>query len=122
MYTAKLVESSREFTARERLMLKDTTNAVRFDDVVVDGSFTFTPVDYAVLEVHNDRSERPDYRTYVILGDDGVKYATSSDSFWKAFWEIWSEMAGETEPYKLTVYKRDSKNYKGKQFLTCSIA
>nr|DAV56661.1 MAG TPA: hypothetical protein [Caudoviricetes sp.] len=36
--------------------------------------------------------------------------------------EIVDEMsaAGETD-YELEVYRMDSKNYKGKQFITCSI-
>jgi hypothetical protein len=28
---------------------------------------------------------------------------------------------GDEEQFSIEVYKKDSKNYKGKQFLTCSI-
>ena len=35
--------------------------------------------------------------------------------------EIFEEMQNENEAYEIEVYKVDSKNYKGKQFLTCSI-
>ena len=34
---------------------------------------------------------------------------------------IYDEMYGEEETWAIKAYKLDSKNYKGKKFLTCSI-
>lgn len=123
MYKVEIKEVSKDLTARERLMLKDTSNAIKLDEVAnSDSAFIFTPVAYAVLNVHNDKStDNPDYEQYIILSEDGYKYVTGSQSFWTAFINIWDEMVGEEEKFKLEVYKKDSKNYKGKQFLTCSI-
>ena len=120
-YSVTIKSASKELTARERIMMKDTGNAIKFDDVATDDShFVFKPVAYVVLSVHNEKaSDGKDYEQYVILSEDGYKYVTGSRSFWDAFMSIWSEMDGES--FELEVYKKDSKNYKGKKFLSCSI-
>lgn len=121
-YSVTIKEVSKELTPRDRIRLKDTSNAIKFDEVLTDDTpFVITPVAYAVLEIHNEKSkDNKDYEQYIILTEDGEKYVTGSSSFWTSFIEIWNEMKGE-EQYSIEVYKKDSKNYKGKQFLTCSI-
>ena len=121
-YEVKVIETSKELTARERIMLKDTTNAIKLDEAVKgDDHLVITPVDYAVLSIHNEKSDNIDYDNYIIVDDAGNKYVTGSASFWKSFKDIYDEMRGETEPYQIEIYKVESKNYKGKMFLTCSI-
>lgn len=121
-YKVIIKECSKELTPRERIMMKDTSNAIKLDDMANDGNHpVISPDAYAVLSVHNDRSENKDYEVYVIIDKDGKKYATGSPSFFKAFKEIWDEMKDEDEGFSIEMYKMDSKNYKGKQFLTCSI-
>lgn len=121
-YKVTIKEISREVTARERIKLKDTTNAVKVDEAAsADAPLVISPDVYAVLAIHNEKSDNVDYDNYVIIDKSGIKYVTGSPSFWTSFMEIWEEMQGETEEYSIEVYKRDSKNYKGKQFLTCSI-
>lgn len=122
-YSVAIKEVSKELTARERIMLKDTSNAVKIDEAASgDSPLVITPAAYAVLSVHNEKStDNKDYENYVILDKGGTKFVTGSPSFWCSFMEIWEEMEGETEEYSIEVYKKDSKNYKGKQFLTCSI-
>lgn len=120
-YSVKILESSRELSGKERVMVKDTSNAIKLDEVANEGSFVIEPKDYVILGVHNDKSDNPDYTLYVILASDGNKYVTGSPSFWNAFTDIWTEMEDESEDYSLEIYKLDSKNYKGKKFLTCSI-
>lgn len=121
-YSVEIKESSKELTPRERIIFKDTSNAIKFDEVVTDEApFVLTPVGYAVLNIHNEKSkDNKDYNNYLILAEDGNKYVTGSTSFWTSFIDIWNEMQGE-EQYSIEVYKMDSKNYKGKKFLTCSI-
>lgn len=123
-YVVKITECSRELTAREKIYMKDTTNAIKLDEVVADEKpFNIKPVDYAILNVHNEKAQGDkDYEQYIILADDGSKYYTGSQSFWNAFYDIWSEMHDSGEEYTIDIYKLDSKNYKGKKFLTCSIA
>lgn len=119
-YNVTIRESSRELTARERIKFKDVSAAVQMDTAVtLDHPITIQPVGFVVLDVHNEKSEDKDYVKYVIEDANGTLYATGSDSFINSFMEIDSEMNGE--PYEIQVYKRESKNYKGKHFLTCTI-
>lgn len=119
-YNVTIRESSRELTARERIKFKDVSAAVPMDTAVtLDNPIVVQPVGFVVLDVHNEKSEDKDYVKYVIEDANGTLYATGSDSFINSFMEIDSEMKGE--PYEIQVYKRESKNYKGKHFLTCTI-
>ncbi len=121
-YKVTIKEVSRNLTARERIMFKDTSNAVKLDEALGEnGTLVISVADYAVLEIHNDKAEDKDYENYIIMDTNGAKYVTGSPSFWSAFSEIYDEMRGEDEEWSIEVYKMDSKNYKGKQFLTCSI-
>lgn len=119
-YKATIIETSRDLTARERLFIKDTSTAFKLDSLEADQELSFRPVDYAILNVESPKAEKP-YNTYVVVDEDGNKYVTGSESFWKAFDEIWEEMYDEAEEYKIKVYKKESKNYQGKMFITCSI-
>lgn len=121
-YEVKIVEVSRDMTARERIRIKDFTNAVQLDTACEDGSFELAPDVYAILDVHNERSkEDKDYKKFIILDKAGNKFITGSQSFFKSFMEIWEEMAPTGEEFSIEVYKVPSKNYKGKSFLTCSL-
>ena len=120
-YRAEVSESSRQLTARERIKFKDLTDAVSIDEATKDAPLIIAVKDYAIVKVHNENSDNKDYTKYVLEDNDGNLYATGSESFWKSFIGIWNEMAEETEAWELKIYKKDSANYKGKQFITCSI-
>lgn len=121
MRTVKIAECSKELTARERLMLKDTTNANKLDTLLNDESeVVIEPAMYATLNVVFDTpDEGEDYEQYVIIDNDGNKYVTGSQSFWNAFKDIVEEMGDE--PFEIVAYRKDSKNRPGKYFITCSI-
>lgn len=121
-YKVTIKEVSKELTARERIMMKDTSNATKLDEAASgDSPLVIQPSSYAVLGIHNEKSDNIDYDNYIIMDNAGNKFVTGSPSFWTSFKEIWEEMANEDDEYSIEVYKKDSKNYKGKQFLTCSI-
>lgn len=121
-YEVKINSTSKELTARERVMLKDTRNAIKLDEAVSETPLVISPDYYAVLDVHNEKSkEDKDFQNYVVVDTDGNKYVTGSTSFFEGFTEIVEEMDGTGEEYQIEIYKLDSKNYKGKQFITCSI-
>lgn len=123
-YKVEIQEASKAFSKRETIKIKDVSNAVKFDEIAEGAPVVITPAAYAVLLVHNDKSENKDYPLYIILDKDGNKYMTGSESFWNSFIDIWEEMTegvDEPEEFEIEVYKKDSKNYKGKKFLTCSI-
>lgn len=121
-YSVKVAECSKDLTAKERVKIKDTTNAIKLDNATQDGSIVIAYSYHAVLNIHNEKLVDPDYKQYVVVDTAGNKYVTGSESFFTAMTEIVDEMsaAGETD-YELEVYRMDSKNYKGKQFITCSI-
>lgn len=121
-YEVKINSVSKELTARERVMLKDTRNAIKLDEAIKDTPLVISPAYYAVLDVHNEKSkEDKDFQNFIVVDTAGNKYVTGSASFFEAFTEIVEEMSGTGEDYEIEIYKLDSKNYKGKQFITCSI-
>lgn len=124
-FKVSIAESSRELTAREKIKLKDITLAVKLDEATQDeqqGKVVITPDFHVVLNVHNPSAENPDYNLYMVVDKNGTKYITGSNSFWSAYKDIYDELteAGETE-FEIEAYRCDSKNYKGKQFITCSL-
>lgn len=120
-FEAKIREASKELTAKERVKFKDTTNAVQLDDATKENPLVIAPDFYVILDIHNERSEDKDYVKYIVVDKAGNKFVTGSESFFTAFKSIFDEMGGTNEDYEIEVYRLPSKNYKGKEFLTCSI-
>lgn len=126
-YSAAIAESSRELSARERVMFKDTQNAISINELAEEAhkegakAFIEGIAGYVVLDIHNDKSDDKDYKNYLIIDKDGQKYVTGSHAFWNSFLSIYDEMADETEPWSIEVNLLPSKNYKGKNVLTCSL-
>lgn len=123
-YEVKITESSKELTARERIALKNFDEMVALDEAVNAESprLMIDVESYAVADVHNEKSDNVNYRKYILTDKTGQKYTTGSEPFFTSFKEIWDEMTGEPEEWSLIVYKRESNNYKGKAFLTCTIS
>lgn len=126
-YSATIVETSRELTAKERVMYKDTKNATSLLEMAEEAlgagakAIINNVTDYIVIDVHNEKSDDVDYKNYLILDSEGNKYVTGSQSFWNSFMDIYNEMANETEPWGIELTLLESKNYKGKHILTCSL-
>lgn len=127
-FKATITGSSRELTPRERVAYKDTALCERLDEIVPDpgaGELTICPVGYYTLEIHNERAKdgNVDYNQLVVIADDGRRYLTGSTSFETSFLDIWDEMGGqdETDPWKIAVYKKASKNRAGKYFISASL-
>ena len=122
-YEAKITYSSKELTAREKIKLKDLTNAVQLDEATQNaefenaGNLVITPAYYAEVSVHNEKSGTKDYVKFVVVDTNGTKYVTGSESFITAFKDIVDEMtdAGE-ENFDIEVYRLESKS-----FITCSL-
>lgn len=122
-YEVKIIDSSKELTARERISLKNFDEMISLDGVVnTDNPRLKIDVSgYVEVSVHNEKSDNVDYEKFIIIDKDGRRYITGSQAFFSSFKEIWDEMVGENEDWGITVYKRESNNYKGKTFLTCTI-
>ena len=120
-YSVSIKETSKELSAKQRIALKDTTNAIKLDEATQVEPVIINVDMYAILAVHNEKSENPDYDNYIVVDKNGTKYVTGSASFWSSFMDIYEEMIGEDEEWAINVYRVPSKNYKGKDFITCSI-
>ena len=123
-YTTAITESSKELSVREKIKLKDLTSAIAIDKVVEpEKPLVIAPDFYAYLSIHNEKlpENEQDYKTMVIVDKSGTKYYTGSDSAISSFVDIFDEMIDTAEPFEIEFYKKESKNYSGKHFITCSL-
>ena len=123
-FSVTIKEASKELSAIERIKLKDLTDAKNINNLVDSEGEQLIDVDmFALLEVHNERSDDKDYEQFLIVAKDGSKYYTGSGSFIEAFYNIYDELKQEgIEDYTIKCYGVESKNYKGRLFLSCSLA
>lgn len=126
-YKVTVANSLKEMNARERIAVKALDRATALDSVVqIGSSITLTVDNLVTLNVHNDKAKEgnnKDYTAYVIVADTGEKYRTGSESFYSAFMDIYDELKAEApdEPITIEIYKQESKNFKGKGFISCSL-
>lgn len=126
-YSTKIVSSSRELTVKEKITLKDFNDCVGLDTVVTnEQGFIIDPDVIVEVQVHNERAkDDKDYTTIVILDTDGTKYSTSSNSLRDSISDIMDELADLEEAdradLKIKIFKKPSKNYSGKYFLTATV-
>lgn len=126
-YRVTLKESSKELTVKEKIQMKDTSNAHSLDHLTLEaqqsGNRVIIDVDFwCKLEIYNEKSDDKNYINFIVVDKEGNKYVTGSNSFITSFLNMATEMleAGEDD-FKIEVYRKQSKNYKGKDFITCSI-
>lgn len=126
-YSTKIVNASRELSVKEKITLKDFNDCVGLDTVVTEEQGLIIDPDVIVeVDVHNERAkDDKDYTTIVILDKDGTKYNTSSNSLKESVQDIMDELADLDEvdkaDLKIKVFKKPSKNYSGKYFLTATV-
>ena len=126
-YSATILDASRELTAREKVMFKDTQNAISMNDFAEQAKAENAKAiienikEYVHITVHNDKSDDKDYDNYIIVDGNGDKYVTGSQAFWNSFMNIYEEMKNESEPWSIQLNLIPSKNFKGKNVLTCSL-
>lgn len=124
-YSVTIRESSRELSAKEKIAYRDFGNAVKLDENLDDEStLMISPTDYVILDIHNEKAKgNKDYVKYVIIDNAGNKFVTGSESFFTRFIEIFETMREDApdEEYQIECYKKPSKNYAGKSFISCSL-
>lgn len=118
MYKTTITETSAELTAREKLMMEDTTDAAKLNDI--EEELIISPKAYAILHGEDDEGVNEPYDKIIVIDTEGNKYTTGSKAFRDNFLKIWNVMSEEAEPYQIKVYKVKSRNRDG-SFLTCSI-
>lgn len=124
-YSVTIREASKDMTAKERIMLKDTSNAVSIDALTTEqGNFIIEFAYYAILDVHNEHADNnTDYTKVVVVDKAGTKYVTGSEAFIRNLVDIVAEMteAGEQDNIRLEVFRKESNNYKGKTFISVAL-
>lgn len=119
-YSVSVEFASKELSKAELVKMKDTTNCERLDEATKNGEVIIHPDFYAILNVHNEKANgNKDYKQYVIVDKSGTSYLTGSNNMFDSFVDIATEMGDDD--YSIKVYRKPSKNFKGKDFLTCSI-
>lgn len=122
-YSAKLVSATRELSAKERVAVKMFIGAEQLDELTQrDENAVLIDIDYvAVVEVYNEKSDNKNYNKYVYVDKDGTMYISGSETLYRTYEEIAEEMEDSQEPWSIKVIRKESKNYKGKDFLTCML-
>lgn len=117
-----------ELSVRDRIKMKDTSTATKFDDIITeDGQQNGIVVaikGYATLSIHNEHAkDGTDYEQTVVVTADDTRFITGSSSFRDNLMDIADELLDEgiTE-FDILVYKQRSKNRDGKYFITCALA
>ncbi len=122
-YSAKLVSATRELSAKERVAVKMFIGAEQLDELTQrDENGVLIDIDYvAVVEVYNEKSDNKNYNKYVYVDKNGTMYISGSETLYRTYEEIAEEMEDEEEPWAIKVIRKESTNYKGKDFLTCML-
>lgn len=123
MYKSEIINTSLENMSKVELVaMKDVTDCILLERFLEDNGeeVIIEVADFVELHVQNDKSESKEYDVLIIVDKNGQKYKTGSDSFKRAFLDIFSELHGESG-WAIKVFGKPSKNYNGKNFLTCSV-
>ena len=123
-YEVKILRASKELTAMEKIAIKDTSDCVGLDMFCDNGAAILHPTMWVEIGVNNPYSKgEKEYTKFVVVDSDGTKYTTGSKSFISSFLNIYEELEKEgITGYGIKVFKMESKNYKGKSFITCTLA
>lgn len=122
--SAKVIKSSENLSAREILKTTSRVDATPLKEV--ETGFKFPFYGYVEQEIVNDNTGEVFNSVIVISEPDETGerklYATRSESFTKALYEILDVLAemGDTDPFELRIAKMKSKA--GREFITCSLA
>ena len=78
-YTAKVKFASKELTAKERIAVKDSSSVIKLDDAVQENNLIITVDYYAIISIHNEKSDTKDYDKIVLVDKtSGERYTTGS--------------------------------------------
>lgn len=120
-YKASITNTSKELTAKEKILLADTSDCRNIGELKEGESVTINPDYYAIVHIENEKAEQKEYDVIVIVDKNGDKFTTGSENFIDTFINIVEDMNGSNEEFGIKCYTKPSKNFKGKSFLTCSI-
>lgn len=115
--------TSKELNARERIQLKDRSNAINIGTALKE-SDTPLIIDidyYAVLHVEIPEKEEDSFDSYIFVDKNSTKYTTSSPSLWNAFTLIKDELLADgITDFQIECYKAPCQNRQG-EYLACRL-
>lgn len=123
-YRAVIVEGAQGMSRKEQLMFLDLTDCESLDELTKDGPVMIediTDESYALIAVHNEKAENKDYNVLVLIDKNGTRYRSGSEPFYNAFRDIQKHMSGSGETWGIKAFRKPSKNYAGRDFLTCTV-
>lgn len=129
-YESAIVYSSRELTPIEKIKMKDLGNTLSLDeelDTAQDNKLILKIELALLIDIKNSRSKSGNTNysvTVVVDADTGIRYRTSSESFTNSLSDIIDELGDNDIPLtdvSIVAYRKPSKNYSGKNFLTCAL-
>ena len=125
MKTTIIEAGGREFTKKELAVIKTSLQScVDINAATENGnSLVLNVAAYAVIEIENDRSKGEKvYQKIMVVDNDGAMYITGSPSFIENFRSVMEVMDGEDPAsWGLEIFQMESRNYKGKNFITCKV-
>ena len=100
--------------------MKPFNDMVSLDEATQGGNVEID-LDYvAIFKVHNEKAvDNQDYRKYVYVAKSGEKYISGSETLYREYLNIYEEM--DEEPFGIVVFRSPSRNYAGRDFLTCRL-
>ena len=114
-------KASRELTTREQIKATNFNNAKGLATVLDNTDCVTLSIDWWVLCHVELEATHEQYDTLVIMTTDGQKYTTSSETFIKNFEDMMDLLKDDNELIEIDCCKGESKNYKGKYYLTCTL-
>ena len=122
-YTCKIIESNGEFDAYERVMCKDIGDAIPLDEATQQVPVVIEYAKHLILAIHNEKSENKNNEKSVVIDQAGRKFVCGSATLRRELESIIEDLAdnGIYSDFNIKVYRKASNNYKGKDFITCSL-
>lgn len=132
MTKREIVYSSRELNVKERIAAKDKGNSISVDKVVTPSkSLVLENIESFVVvhavDVDETTGNVENEFSYVIISADSEKYYTGGVSIINQLIDYDTEIKAEeletgTEiPYGIEIFKKPSKKFEGKYYITCNI-
>lgn len=122
-YQAKVTEViGKELTKKEMFSVsrfnrcEDVSSLISEQEVIVKDVQTV-----AIVEVHNEKSDNTDYKKMVVIGADGSRYLTGSETAIREMMDIMEYMEGDNEPFDVQFVTRPSNNFKDRDFITVEL-
>lgn len=122
-YKAQVIEASKELTGKEKVALKNFADMIQLDEATkeTDAGVLINVAWTAQVSVHNEKADNQDYIKHVYVDKDGTMYISGSEPLYRQYCDIAEDMKGEEEEWGIKIIRKESSNYKGKDFLTCVI-